>query len=124
MFMSKLTGILFLAACLVLGSAGCRRRPAEFAPISDASKEQFLTLTRLGHQAAPAAARLRVTGRIDRPATLILLRDGKPYVTRELPAGMVDTSWHGDWSVNQLMLHYLPGAGNGGVLQISYEFSD
>jgi hypothetical protein len=120
--MPKLTCALLLA--LGLAFAGCQRRPADFAVISDAGKEQFLTLTRLGQHRLPASARLQIKGTLNGAATLILLRGGRPYVTRELPAGKVDAEWHGDWHSNQLMLHYLPGSVNVGALQIIYEFSD
>jgi hypothetical protein len=113
---------LLLAACFAL--AGCRSQPARYVTITDATREQILTLTRLGNHPGPASIRLRVTGKIDGAASLIILRQSRPDETLALAAGPVDTDWHGDGPGNQLSLHYRPGTVKNGALQITYQFSD
>lgn len=123
--MLKTTALLLLATCLVF--TGCRRHvpnATQYLTITDATREQFFTLTRLGSRKAPTSVRLRVIGKIESLATLIVLLNGQPQQTLALPAGAVDTEWHGDWSSNQMSLHYLPGAVKSGALQVAYEFSD
>jgi hypothetical protein len=120
--MPKPTFLLLLAVCVIF--AGCRSHTPQYVTINDATREQILTLTRLGSHPGPSSIRLRITGKIDGAATLIVLRETRPYKTLELTAGPIDTEWHDDWQSNQLSLHYLPGTVKTGGLQIAYVFSD
>ena len=123
--MLKPISLLVLAAVLVF--AGCRSRqanPPQFITITDASKEQFFTVTRLGQNKVPASVQLRIIGRIEGPSTLIVLFDGQPNQSIALTAGAIDTEWQGDLHSNQVRLHYLPGAAKSGALQIACQFSD
>ncbi|MES1167135.1 MAG: hypothetical protein ABUL68_03960 [Pseudomonadota bacterium] len=122
--MLKKIFLLLLATGLI--ATGCRWRSTHaprYVSITDATREQFFTLTSLGDHRPPSSARLRVTGKIGSPATLVVLLNGRPHHTLQLPAGTVDAEWHGDWYSNQMSLHYLPGAMKSGALQITYEFS-
>ncbi len=120
--MHKLTLALLLAASVVF--TGCRSHARRYLTITNPAGEQILSLTRLGTHASTSSVHLRVTGKIDGDATLVLLQEKQPRQTLTLATGAVDTSWHGDWSGNQMTLHYLPGTVKSGGLQITCVFSD
>ena len=123
--MLKPISVLLITAGLLF--AGCRSRSAnstQYFTIADATKEQFFTLTRLGTHESPKSVQLRVTGKIESAAKLIVLLNGHPQQTLELTAGAVETEWHGEWLSSQLSLHYLPAAVKSGALQIACQFSD
>ncbi len=123
--MLKPISFLLLSAGLLF--TGCRSRSAnstQYFTIADATKEQFFTLTRLGTHGTPKSVQLRITGKIESSAKLIVLLNGHPQQTFEFPAGAVDSEWHGEWLSSQLNLHYLPAAVKSGALQIACQFSD
>jgi hypothetical protein len=123
--MCRLLSFVLLATGLVL--CGCRSRSAnatKFLTIPDATKEQFLTITRLGEHGAPATVQLQILSKIENSASLVLLLGDQPQHTIELASGAIETEWHGDWPSNQMKLHYLPHEVKSGALQIAYLFSD
>ncbi|HWA10129.1 MAG TPA: hypothetical protein VG838_11820 [Opitutaceae bacterium] len=123
--MPRLLFLPLLAVAVLFG--GCRARNVrlpQYATIADATREQFVNLTRLGQTGTPKSVQLRITGKIESAAKLVLLLNGHPRQTLELPAGAVDLEWTGEWASNQVSLHYLPGPGKTGALQVAYQFTD
>lgn len=117
--------LLFVAASLALG--GCRSRSAnatKFLTITNATTEQFFTVTRLGEQGTPASVQLRIIGNIANRADLVVLLNDRPEHTIELSAGAIDTEWHDRWASNQMKLHYIPHDVKSGALQVAYLFSN
>ena len=114
--------ILLLVAGMIV--SGCRSRAPRYLTIANPASEQILSLTRLGSHPDKSTLKLRVTGKIDGAAKLILLQGKQPRETLSLAAGAVDTNWRGDWSGNELGVHYVPVSVKGGGLQITCEFSD
>lgn len=122
--MSKFSCFLLLIASLAL--CGCRSRSAnatKFLTITDATTEQFFTVTRLGEPDTPSSVQLRIIGNIGNRADLVVLLNDRPEHTIELSAGAIDTQWHDNWSSNQMKLHYIPHEVKSGALQVAYLFS-
>lgn len=113
-----------LIPCVVLAAllSGCRSKDAEIY-LSNVSAEEIISVSKPRDLGAVTHLRLRVDGKIEGAAQLILLQEGKPYHVENL-SGTVDAKWSGDWYDDRARLHYVPGPNTSGTLRLRYRFFD
>lgn len=102
--------------------AGCRSKDTEIF-VSNVSAEEIISLTKARDQGPVSRFLLKVDGKIEGAAQLLILKDGKPHHVETL-TGTVDARWSSDWTEDRVRLHYLPGPQVSGALRIRYRFVD
>jgi len=110
---------LLIAAAAVL-LAGCRRGDPVIT-ITDISREERLSIGKLAGQGPVKRLRLRIEGRIDGTAQLVLFEENRPRHVMDL-TGDVDVRWNEPWTEDRARLVYTPGTVTGGALRVQYRF--
>jgi hypothetical protein len=86
-------------------------------------RAQIISLHKKSGQGTICSMGIRVSGRIDGKARIVLMLNKAPYKTADI-SGKISFAWGGDWHADSMQLRYEPLEVRSGELTIEYYFGD